>query len=316
VNLDPVAAGSLKEAALLRFAADLIRRDGYNPSKPADSGPGHSLSSALCTVTGCQPGARHIPGCQELHGRVAGYLYLTGRSRSAQPYLPTVIQDWEEYRPGEGWRTQAEAADVLDHAGAVLTRAGNQAAGGREREWVELRGRAVTAALAVTGDGALAAECADAVLAVCDDQARERMADQLMEATRIRSMDFRAGAAMDVIAARETAALWVGAARGLLGDAENYTEMEVGLAGDRARFVFRLERCGHLTPHQARQRAEAAVGRVRVALTGGGHYAEDGDGLACTSCGTLVEDDGIPGSLLARAVTHLGGCRAPGGAAA
>jgi Phosphoribosyl-ATP pyrophosphohydrolase len=128
VNVDRAAAGSLKEAALLRCAADLIRRDGYNPSKPADSGPGHSLSSALCTVTGCDPGAGHIPDCEDLHGRVVGYLYLTGRAWSAQSYLPTVIQNWEGYRPREGWRTQAEAADVLDHAGAVLTRAGHQPA--------------------------------------------------------------------------------------------------------------------------------------------------------------------------------------------
>ena len=112
----------------------------------------------------------------------------------------------------------------------MLTRAGHQPADGTGREWEELRARAATAALEVTGDSALAAKCADAVLAVCDDEAREGMADQLMEATRIRSMDFRAGAAMDVIAARETAALWVGAARGLLGDAVNYTEMEVSLA--------------------------------------------------------------------------------------
>jgi hypothetical protein len=314
VNLDPAAARSLKEAALLRFAADLIRGGGYNP-RPADGNPGYSLSSALCTVTGCDPSARHIPDCEDLHGRAAGYLYLTGRAWSRESYLPNVIQGWEDYRPGEGWRTQAEAADVLDHAGAVLTRAGNQPADDSGREWEELRARAVTAALEVTGDSALAAECAEAVLAVCDDEARERMADQLMEATRIRSMDFRAGAAMDITAARETAALWVGAARGLLGDAENYSEMEVGLAGDPARYVFRLERCGHLTPHQARQRAEAAIGLVRAALADG-HYTGDGDGLACTRCGTVVEDDGVPGSLLARAVTHLGDCRASGGAAA
>ena len=194
MNLDPAAAASLKEAALLRFAADLIRRDGYNP-RPDRISPGHSLSSALCTVTGCDPGGRHIPDCEDLHGRVAGYLYLTGRAWSRESYLPTLIQDWEDYRPGEGWRTQAEAADVLDHAGAVLTRAGHQPADASGREWEELRARAVTAALEVTGDSALATECADAVLAVCDDEARERQNAIERSATTASSSAQRAGGA-------------------------------------------------------------------------------------------------------------------------
>ena len=90
MNLDLAAARSLKEAALLRFAADLIRRGGYNP-RPADGDPGYSLSSALCAVTGCDPGARHIPDCEDLHRRVAGYLYLTGRawSRESLPCRPS-----------------------------------------------------------------------------------------------------------------------------------------------------------------------------------------------------------------------------------
>jgi hypothetical protein len=160
--------------AALRGGPDQQRR--LHP-RPAGGDPGYSLSSALCAVTGCDPSARHIPDCEDLHGRVAGYLYLTGRAWSRESYLPNVIQSWEDCRPGEGWRTQAEAAGVLDHAGAVLTRAGHQPADGSGREGEELRARAVTAALEVTGDSALAAECAEAVLAVCDDEARERMAD-------------------------------------------------------------------------------------------------------------------------------------------
>lgn len=249
MNPDLAAARSHTEAAQLCFAADLIRRDGYNPTKPADCGPGHSLSTALCTVTGCDPAARHIPACEDLHGRVSGYLHLTGRARPGQAYLPDVVRNWEDWRPGEGWRTQCEAADVLDHAGAILTRAGNQPTDGSDREWTELRARVITAAFEVTGNTGLAEAAADAVLSVCDDAARDRMAGQLMEAFRIRSMDFRAGAAMDVTAAREIAALWVAAARGLLGDTASHTEMEVALAGDAARYIFRLERRGHLTPH-------------------------------------------------------------------
>jgi hypothetical protein len=125
VDLNYAAAVSPAEAGLLRLAADLIRRDGYNPAKPADSGPGLSLSTALCTVTDCDPSGRHIPACAALHDRVAGYMYLTGRAWSARSYLPDVILNWEEYRPGEGWRSQAEAVRVLDHAAAVLLDAQN-----------------------------------------------------------------------------------------------------------------------------------------------------------------------------------------------
>jgi hypothetical protein len=319
VNLDLAAARSHKQAVQLRFAADLIRRDGYNPSKPADSGPGHSLSTALCTVTGCDPTAKHIPACEDLHGRVAGYLHLSGRARTGQAYLPDVVRNWEDWQPGEGRRTQAEAAGVLDHAGAILTRASNQPAGSGSREWEELRARAITAAFEITGNTGLAEASADAVLSVRDDAARERMTDQLMEAFRIRSMDFRAGAAMDLVAAREMAAVWVGAARGLIGDAANYTEMEVALAGDPGRYIFRLERCGHLTPHQARlqaeeraTRAETAIARLRDTLTGdGGQYSAAGDALTCTRCNLIIRDAAIPGDLLAQAVTHIWTCYGP-----
>lgn len=99
----------------------------------------------------------------------------------------------------------------------------------------------------------------------------DRMADRFMEQTRIRSMDFRNGLAMDLEPAQEQVAIWVGAARGMLGDAPNYTEtrmdvptdddpkvsMEVKLAGELDRYVFVLQRVGGLTPHEARMKAEA-----------------------------------------------------------
>jgi hypothetical protein len=74
-----------------RCAADLIRAGGYNLCKPEDSAPGYSVSTALCTVTGGSPSTRHIPGCEDLHGRVAGYLYLTGRISTGRTYLPNAV---------------------------------------------------------------------------------------------------------------------------------------------------------------------------------------------------------------------------------
>lgn len=118
---DISAARSRQASDLLNSAAALIRRDGYNPSRPADPGPGYSVSTAICTAAGCDPGGRHTDHCEALHGRVAGYLYLTGRVTTGipRPYLPDVVAAWESFRPGEGWRTQAEAAGILARAAAI-----------------------------------------------------------------------------------------------------------------------------------------------------------------------------------------------------
>ncbi|MUN41485.1 hypothetical protein [Actinomadura litoris] len=99
----------------------------------------------------------------------------------------------------------------------------------------------------------------------------EQMAERFLEESKIRAMDFRNGMSMDLTPARELAAIWVGVARGMLGDAPNYTEtlfeiptdddpkvsMEVKLAGELERYAFVLQRVGSLTPHQARLQAEA-----------------------------------------------------------
>jgi len=110
-----------------------------------------------------------------------------------------------------------------------------------------------------------------AVLDVLTDEAREQHAAQLMEETRLRSLDFANGAAMEIEPAHELALLWVAAARGLLGDAPNYAErelieppgllwnhMDVGAAGQPDRYTFTIQRLapGALTPHAARDRAE------------------------------------------------------------
>ncbi|EFC80088.1 hypothetical protein [Parafrankia sp. EUN1f] len=93
--------------------------------------------------------------------------------------------------------------------------------------------------------------------------------------------------------AREVVALWAAAARGMLGDAPNYAEtpismpadvdegradgrgieMTVSRAGEMDEFIFRLQRAGRLTPHQAREAAERradaaedARGRLRARI--------------------------------------------------
>jgi hypothetical protein len=107
------------------------------------------------------------------------------------------------------------------------------------------------------------------------EQARERWIQQLLDDCRIRALDFRNGAHMDLEPAREIVAAWVAAARTILGDATNYTEtpveMEVGVAESPERFVFILQRAGKLTPHQARLQAEQ---RARHAETRLAHIRE------------------------------------------
>ena len=68
----PGSATLTETVELLRKAAQLIRDAGYKPWAPAGSEPGYSLSTALCTVTGCDPSGRHNPACLALHTRLAG----------------------------------------------------------------------------------------------------------------------------------------------------------------------------------------------------------------------------------------------------
>ncbi|MCW2895671.1 MAG: hypothetical protein JWO75_5160 [Actinomycetia bacterium] len=101
------------------------------------------------------------------------------------------------------------------------------------------------------------------VEAVLADAAAERWINKQLDETGLKSMDFRNGMTMDIEPAREMVAQWVGAARAMLGDAPNYSEtpieMVVKVAEDPERFAFTLQRVGKLTPHQARQAAEARI---------------------------------------------------------
>jgi hypothetical protein len=115
----PGSATLTETAELLRQAAQLIRAAGYKPWAPAGSEPGYSLSTALCTVTGCDPSGRHNPACLALHTRLAGYLYLSGRTTAAGDYLPAVVAIWEEYDPPRGRPSGGEVIAILEHAAAI-----------------------------------------------------------------------------------------------------------------------------------------------------------------------------------------------------
>ncbi|MCA1218673.1 hypothetical protein [Streptomyces sp. 8L] len=100
-----------------------------------------------------------------------------------------------------------------------------------------------------------------------DAEARERWIQKSLDETRIRSMEFRNGAEMQIEPARELLAHWVAAARAVLGDAPNYSEtvaMDVKVAESPARYSLVVQRLAPraLTPHEARQRAEADLSSV------------------------------------------------------
>lgn len=101
-------------------------------------------------------------------------------------------------------------------------------------------------------------------------------------AVGLRSMHAEDGAVvMDLRMAREFTAAWVAAAVAMLADAENYAEtrvdydtgradppgleIETGHAGQE-RYVLRVQRAGRLTPHEAREAAEAERDQLRAEL--------------------------------------------------
>ena len=116
------------------------------------------------------------------------------------------------------------------------------------------------------GEAELVDVLAGTALAILDDDACNRYAEQVVNETHLKAIDFRNGMAMELEPSRDMVAAWVGAARGMLGDAPNYTEtpieMEVKVGESPESFVFILQRVGKLTPHQGRLRAEARVAEL------------------------------------------------------
>jgi hypothetical protein len=125
-------------ADVFRQATKLIQAEGYAPC--ADSihvdrrARGHNISTALdaAAALAC-PGneADAADLAEDAYARLAGFLHLTGlRTRRTSIHdMCNEIPVWEDYRPGEGWRTEAQAAAVLNTAAAMLDGI-TQAAGG------------------------------------------------------------------------------------------------------------------------------------------------------------------------------------------
>ncbi|GAA0704822.1 hypothetical protein GCM10010193_69780 [Kitasatospora atroaurantiaca] len=106
-----------------------------------------------------------------------------------------------------------------------------------------------------------------------DEKARKRWIKNQEKQLGIKYADFRAGRwEMDLAMGREMAAAYVAMAKTLLGDAPNYTEtkleFDVKIAESPETYTLVVQRHapGALTPHEARQRSEAELGRVRAEL--------------------------------------------------
>jgi hypothetical protein len=117
-----------------------------------------------------------------------------------------------------------------------------------------------------------------------NEEARERWVQKQEEQLGIKWADFRAGNwEMDLQAGRDFAAAYVAAARALLGDAPNYSEtkllFDVKIAESPEMYTLVVQRHapGALTPHEARQRAEAA--RDEVLRIVAAWYLDVNDGL-------------------------------------
>lgn len=134
--------------------------------------------------------------------------------------------------------------------------------------------------------------------AVLAEAAAQRWLDKQLTETGIRAMDFRNGASMELEPAREMVAHWVGAARGMLGDAPNYSEtpveMVVKVGEDPERFAFTLQRVGKLTPHQARQQAEKARDEVLRIVSGWVCESNDSGGIDADDLTWRLAQAGYP----------------------
>ena len=100
-----------------------------------------------------------------------------------------------------------------------------------------------------------------------------------LDQTRMRAMEIRdGGVTLPLVPSQEMAAMWIGACRGLLQEAPNYSEtifesenlknggvsIDVGLGGSPERYTVTIQRHGpgKLTPHEARMKAQNEYDRL------------------------------------------------------
>jgi hypothetical protein len=113
----------------------------------------------------------------------------------------------------------------------------------------------------------------NAVRAVLTQAAAQQWIQKQLDETGIRSMDFRNGMHMELEGAREFLAHQVAAARAMLGDAPNYSEtklewdVKVAESPELYTIVIQRHAPGALTPHEARQKAEARVAELEAVVS-------------------------------------------------
>lgn len=111
-----------------------------------------------------------------------------------------------------------------------------------------------------------------AVRAVLSHAAAKQWVEKQIAEIGIRAMDFRNGMQMELEPARELLAYQVAAARAMLGDAPNYSEtkiaydVKVAESPELYTVVIQRHAPGALTPHEARQKAEARVAELEDEL--------------------------------------------------
>jgi hypothetical protein len=112
-----------------------------------------------------------------------------------------------------------------------------------------------------------------AITAALEVNAAEQWAQQQADQLGLKYADFRAGKwEMEMSMAREMGAAYTAMAKTLLGDAPNYTETKVcfdtKIAESPEMYTLVVQRHapGALTPHEARQKADARVAQLEKEL--------------------------------------------------
>lgn len=140
----------------------------------------------------------------------------------------------------------------------------------------------------------------DMVEELLDHHAAQQWAAREIEKIGIRSIDFRNGIEMDLEPAREMLAHMVAAARTLLGDAPNYSEtkvsMDLKVAEQPELYTFVVQRhtLGALTPHEARQKAEARLSEALDIVRRWYVDVNDGAGWDASDLVQDLENAGYP----------------------
>lgn len=112
-----------------------------------------------------------------------------------------------------------------------------------------------------------------AITAALEVSAAEQWAEKQADQLGLKYADFRAGKwEMELSMAREMGAAYTAMAKTLLGDAPNYTETKIcfdtKIAESPEMYTLVVQRHGPgaLTPHEARQKAEARVTELEAEL--------------------------------------------------